>query len=553
LVCVVACGTVVSNGPATPDGAAAGQGGSLTTQEGGNESGGGARARADASLDATGDDVSASAGGAGGTIPGAADARETAVGTGGNSEAGSDAQARRDAEAGIADTGVAEAGVAEAGRDASSEASGMACEGAGICGRAPTGISCAYSNGASEFIGRGQWSSSFADNGAWNSTPSFWATIQFPDVNGDGRADICGRGAAGIYCALAVGGAFGAPTLWTPGYSDAGGWNAQPYYWATIRFPDINGDGRADVCGRSSLGIDCAVSNGVDGFGPVTTWSTTFSNTAGWQTSQSFWGTIDFPDLNGDKKADMCGRGMAGVYCAVSNGTNAFGDATLWQGDFSDTNGWNALPSYWGTFQYPDVNGDGDADVCGRGMAGVYCAISNGTNGFGPATIWSSAYATGDGGTWTASQSHWGTILFPDLNGDGRADVCGRSSDGLLCALSTGTTFSGASSWSSAFNDAAGFAGDSTRWGTIQFIDLDGDGRSDVCGRTSAGVICARSTGSAFRTATLWIDQFSDLNGWGTDLSYGATLQLAPLNVPGCTRISRTATANAPARRLPVP
>src|SRR5262249_19241966 len=34
-----------------------------------------------------------------------------------------------------------------------------------------------------------------------------------------------------------------------------------------------------------------------------------------------------------------------------------------------------------------DLNGDGRADICGRGAAGIYCALSNGA-GFGPVTLW---------------------------------------------------------------------------------------------------------------------------------------------------------------------
>jgi len=46
------------------------------------------------------------------------------------------------------------------------------------------------------------------------------------------------------------------PTFWTTAYSDASGWAAQPYYWNTLEYPDLNGDGKQDVCGRAGAGSD---------------------------------------------------------------------------------------------------------------------------------------------------------------------------------------------------------------------------------------------------------------------------------------------------------
>jgi hypothetical protein len=94
------------------------------------------------------------------------------------------------------------------------------------------------------------WSSAFSDNSGWGTTPSYWATIRFPDVDGDGRADVCARGIAGILCARSTGSGFGPITLWDPNPSDAAGWGARQY-WATIQFPDVDGDGRSDMCARA--------------------------------------------------------------------------------------------------------------------------------------------------------------------------------------------------------------------------------------------------------------------------------------------------------------
>ncbi len=83
------------------------------------------------------------------------------------------------------------------------------------------------------------------------------ASIRYGDINGDGRADVCGRSHEGLVCALSSGRAFLAPSLWLAEMSDAAGW--QPY-GATLALVDVNGDGRADVCGRGPEGLVCALS-----------------------------------------------------------------------------------------------------------------------------------------------------------------------------------------------------------------------------------------------------------------------------------------------------
>ncbi|HEU4409048.1 MAG TPA: M57 family metalloprotease [Polyangiaceae bacterium] len=82
------------------------------------------------------------------------------------------------------------------------------------------------------------------------------------DLNGDGFADVCGRGVDGVNCALSWGVSFDPVGLWSPTFSDAGGWSVGPQYYATIEFIDLNGDGRADVCGRGIAGVQCALSSG---------------------------------------------------------------------------------------------------------------------------------------------------------------------------------------------------------------------------------------------------------------------------------------------------
>ena len=74
------------------------------------------------------------------------------------------------------------------------------------------------------------------------------------------------------------------------------------------------------------------------------------------------------------------------------------------------------------------------------------------------------------------------TVRSGDLNGDGRADVCGMTREGVLCALGTGRGFARATVWM----DAEAVRG----WSEIELVDVNGDGRADLCGTGPEGAVC---------------------------------------------------------------
>jgi len=396
---------------------------------------------------------------------------------------------------------------------------------AAVCGRGASGIGCAISNGTTSGTDT-VWQSGFSDANGWNGGPQYYSTVRFADINGDGNVDVCGRGSNGIDCAVANGTSFSGYSLWQSGFSDANGWAGGVQYYSTIQFADIDGDGRADVCGRGSNGIDCALSNGTS-FGGYSLWQSGFSDANGWAGGAQYYSTIRFADINGDGLADVCGRGSNGIDCSLSNGTN-FGSYSPRQSGFSDANGWNGGPQYYSTIQFADINGDGKADVCGRGSNGIDCALSNGS-GFDNYSLWQSDFSDANG--WTGQQ-YYSTIRFIDVNGDGKADVCGRGSTGIDCALSNGTSFGTATLWQQGFSDSNGWNAGPQYYSTIQFADINGDRRADVCGRGSTGIDCALSNGTSFGTATLWQAAFSDANGWSS-AQYYSTIRLPdPLELP---------------------
>ena len=354
-----------------------------------------------------------------------------------------------------------------------------------VCGRYDLGIVCSLSFGLT-FTIDSWWDLSFGDAQGWKSHPSYWATIRFPDVNGDGRDDVCGRSSNGMMCGISDGTKFSAPTNWNASFRDEKGWKDDPSSWETIQFPDLNGDGLDDVCGRTPTGIVCSLSNG-QSFSLVTNWDYVFSNIGSWNADPSYWRTIKFPDVNGDGLDDVCGRNANGIMCATSNGLS-FEGQTYWTEEYDDGSGWDNDPAYWGTIQFIDFTGDRMADICGRATGGIYCGNSLGTE-FGTTSYRETNFSNAN--NWHIDPSYYATIQFPDVNGDGKADVCGRAPDGIYCARAENDIFVDFSNWQAAFSDSDGWANDPAYWATIQFPDVSGDGMADVCGRTVTGIFCA--------------------------------------------------------------
>jgi peptidoglycan/xylan/chitin deacetylase (PgdA/CDA1 family) len=348
----------------------------------------------------------------------------------------------------------------------------------------------------------------YSDSAGFGSAASKYRSIHLADVDGDGLDDACARGTSGIQCAKNQGGQLAQATSWFSGdFTDAYGWNPAQY-GATVQFADVDGDHRADVCGRGGSGMWCAVSNG-SSFVNFRQASSDFSDGGGWAGAESYYGTIHLADVNHDNLPDLCARSSGGIICALNTsvpGTARFAPATLWMSsDFTDP-GWTPA-AYGATVQFGDINGDGRADVCGRGWYGMRCALAQAAGGFGPASWWSqypdfSDYDSNADG-WQ-SPGTYKSIRLVDVNGDHYADVCARSKNGIVCALSNGssafghyalqtylpvTTGGPTPATGTYYKDTDGFAPDGYG-STIQFGKLDGDTRPDVCARGPHGLHC---------------------------------------------------------------
>jgi hypothetical protein len=226
-------------------------------------------------------------------------------------------------------------------------------------------------------------------------------------------------------------------------------------------------------------------------------------------------------DIDGDGQADVCGRGASGVWCHLSEGGSwSAKGATL---ALSDAGGWDDAAN-WGTLRMGDLDGDGRADLCGRANDGVVCWKSDGaalaTQLAGPA--WS------DDVGWGAFQYH-STMRLLDIDADGKDDLCARAAKGMVCHKSTGSAF-GAQVAGPAWSDAAGM-GAARYYGTLRTGDVDGDRREDLCMRTQEGMECWLSDGEGFPTQVKG-PGWSDASGWGA-MKYWSTIRLADVNGDG--------------------
>lgn len=324
------------------------------------------------------------------------------------------------------------------------------------------------------------------------SDPTKARSFSLGDLDGDGDADACVRRADGVWCAKNYYGSFAAYTRWSADFGDDQGW-ARDYYGPTLQLEDVDGDGLADLCGRGRKGVHCAHSNG-SAFGATSlrTVNGDFGNTAGYSHASRAT-SVGLVDVDGDGFADVCGRGAYGIECALNDGDGTFASARWWLvGNFGDGQGWSN-PVYGSTITYGDADGDGLGDVCGRGRHAVHCARSDGHD-FVDVSRWGHDDDFSDDQGWDDHVAYYGSIRLADVDGDGRDDLCGRGRAGLWCAISQGTT--GFDQMFRIqphdFRDDQGWRAE--RFGpTLEWADLDRDGHADACGRSRHGLLCATS------------------------------------------------------------
>jgi peptidoglycan/xylan/chitin deacetylase (PgdA/CDA1 family) len=143
-----------------------------------------------------------------------------------------------------------------------------------------------------------------------------------------------------------------------------------------------------------------------------------------------------------------------------------------------------------GALELVDLDGDGRADACIRASGGITCARSSEIPGTPedrrPRTVFATPLVRTSPAKEPASEA---SALRGDLNGDGRTDTCARGGGRIQCTLSTGRGFIAPSLWLAA--DQGGDVARLVHAPSLAMGDINGDGRSDLCGYDAAGIVCA--------------------------------------------------------------
>jgi hypothetical protein len=245
------------------------------------------------------------------------------------------------------------------GSDSSSQATAPASSGASFSGDARADLVARW--GDTFRI----WHS---ETGAGNAFPwgvdyyagSGWAgkdanAIYFPDMNGDGKKDLVLLEGDSFRVWHNVRGQIREAFPWGAEFKVGAGWaGADP---SAIYFPDMNGDGKADLVYQS--GDSFRVWHNLHGatWGAFP-WGEEFSVGAGWASVDP--SAIYFPDMTGDRKADLVAR-FGDQFRIWHNTAGQTWGIYPWGPEFNAGAGWaSADPN---TIYFPDMNGDRKADL----------------------------------------------------------------------------------------------------------------------------------------------------------------------------------------------
>ncbi|WUK17228.1 VCBS repeat-containing protein [Kitasatospora sp. NBC_00374] len=246
-------------------------------------------------------------------------------------------------------------------------------------------------------------------------------------MTGDGKADLMVLSTDGtIGRRVGNGTSFGGSTTVSAGWQNYLGHAGQ----GKLYFADINGDGRKDLVVLGTDGtIGVRLNNG-DGssFGASTTVSSGWQNYLG----QPGQGRLTFPDINGDGKADLVIQGTDGTIATHLGSGTSFG------ANLPLSSGWQNYLSQagQGRLTFPDINGDGKADLVIQGTDGTIATHLGSGTSFGANLPLSAGWQN------YLSQPGQGRLFFADINGDNKADLLIQGTDGTVAThLGSGTSF----------------------------------------------------------------------------------------------------------------
>ncbi len=188
------------------------------------------------------------------------------------------------------------------------------------------------------------------------------------------------------------------------------------------------------------------------------------------------WTIAGTADLQGIGKADILWRGSDGTLVDWSINGSSISSSST-----LSYNGVAAKPgASWTIAGLSDFNGDGKADILWRNSDGTLVDWS-----MDRSNISSSTVLTSNGAAVTPDAS-WTIAGLGDFNGDGRQDILWRSTSGEVAAWFMNGSVITASSDLSANGVAAR---PDASWSVAGIGDFDGDGKSDILWRNANGTL----------------------------------------------------------------
>jgi hypothetical protein len=308
-------------------------------------------------------------------------------------------------------------------------------------------------------------------------------------------------------------------------FATADGW-WDPAVYSTVQMADVDPRNAGDeLVVRLSDGLAVYRWNTATSTWGRPTRTSVFSDADGWGQNGSattlagaggaeYYSTITTGNLDGVGAREVIARGKDGIEVWSFDGSTLNRVPTGGEAILTDAEGW-AAPQYYSTIRLADVDGNGRDELLARSSAGMtlyrYEPATRSWRQRETMTSWS------DDAGWK-SDSYFRTISVADVNGDGRADLVGRSSGGLDARTFVDGPDDG--SWAplappSGFSDAQGWTA-AGNYLTVQPADVDPAPGTEMIGRADGGVISYALRNGAWTQVGGTMTDFSDTNGFGS-------------------------------------